>query len=474
MKIKINLLVFCLLLMSMKFTAQIRVELYKPDVTDESIDLTKSQDVTVSENKPITSIKIKASGYDAKTTLKVSALGEEYEYLKANADQVFTFKSNLLMNEVTIKHFAEDKTEITADQMTFRLIYKSDDGTKNIPQSLTNNEPSIDDYLAAYLKTFSKLKPKPYGYIDEDDADGYIHLFFDQYGNSLLSTIPQGISNAQYKVHIIYPISSKNPNKTSYSVKQTAGEFSSALLFNNTNILSQVGKLQSGDIYDAFAQRTFILGTSTNDLTFDIVATTKGDDNKVSKTVLETYTIKMSPVFHGSFDVGFLQSNLPNPDYSLVQLPNSPDMVVKETNRNPQGVVTIMASCYVSPVVLLEKLFKLKKFRQYQLTGRSFLDDHKFYERIYPTIGVGINNKALENFYYGFNWEIARGFCVFGGWHTGKVNTFEMPGYQANVTPVTADQFEFYKNTKWKTSTAFGVKLDIMIVRNLFGISSLK
>lgn len=44
-----------------------------------------------------------------------------------------------------------------------------------------------------------------------------------------------------------------------------------------------------------------------------------------------------------------------------------------------------------------------------------------------------------------------------------------MPNFEAGVTPVTNDQFEFYQNTKWKTSTAIGLKLDIMIVRNLFG-----
>ena len=97
------------------------------------------------------------------------------------------------------------------------------------------------------------------------------------------------------------------------------------------------------------------------------------------------------------------------------------------------------------------------------------MDDHKFYERFYPTIGIGVSDKAFENIFYGINWEVARGLSIFGGWHYGKVKTFEMPNFQAGVTPVTSDQFEFYQNTKWKTSTAIGLKLDIMIVRNLFG-----
>lgn len=112
---------------------------------------------------------------------------------------------------------------------------------------------------------------------------------------------------------------------------------------------------------------------------------------------------------------------------------------------------------------------KIKSSPFYRLTGRNFLDDHKIYERFYPTVGVGVSNRILENFFYGINWEIARGLSLFGGWHYGKVRTFEKPGYIPGQTPVTPDEFEFYQKNKWKTETVVGAKLDILIIRNLVG-----
>src|SRR5690606_20085419 len=124
--------------------------------------------------------------------------------------------------------------------------------------------------------------------------------------------------------------------------------------------------------YDGITERTFLLGTATDDLAFDIIAAKK--EEQITKTVLESYTIKMSPVYHGSFDVGFIKTDLSNPAFSLVQLPNSTDQVVKFTDDSPKGVVTIMASFYVSPVILLQSVFGKKKIPFYKLTGRSFLD----------------------------------------------------------------------------------------------------
>jgi len=434
----------------------------------EEIDIANSKDIEISKTiKELKSITLNCKDLPATHKLKITAAGESKDYTTPSVQTKLDFTNNLLNKEITIQHFDNGGAEIVADAIKFRFIPEvvKTNNTLNGNAGGNTLQKSIDDYLAT---NYSALESTPFGYIDPNEKERRIHIFFDYFGNSLLSTIPSGISNAQYVVHIIYPFSLAEPNKVSYSVKQKSGSFSSALLFNNTNIRSQIpGQLQSGEKYDGITERKFLLGTSTDDLTFDIIAATK--DNQITKTVLETYTIKMSPVYHGSFDVGLIKTDLSNPTYNLVQLPNSSNQVVKQTNESPKGVVTVMASFYVSPVVLLESVFGKKKIPFYKLTGRSFLDDHKFYERFYPTIGVSVSDKAFENIFYGINWEVARGLSIFGGWHYGKVRTFEMPNFQAGVTPVTNAEFEFYQNTKWKTSTAIGIKLDIMIVRNLFG-----
>jgi len=434
---------------------------------EEEVDLSNGKDIEISnETKEMKSITLNCKDLPVNHKLKITVAGEPKDYTTPNVETKIDFTNDILNKEVTIQHFDNTLTEITADAIKFRLIPEvKKQGLEDVGNGRNTLQASIDDYL---IINYSALESTPFGYIDPTDKERRIHIFFDYFGNSLLSTIPSGISNAQYVVHIIYPFSNSEPNKVSYSVKQKSGTFSSALLFNNNNIRSQIpGQLQYGEEYDGITERKFLLATSTDDLTFDIITATK--DNQINKTVIETYTIKMSPVYHGSFDVGLIKTNLANPTYSLVQQPNSANKVVKQTDESPKGVVNVMASFYVSPVILLESLLGKKKIPFYKLTGRSFLDDHKFYERFYPTIGVGVSDKAFENIFYGINWEVARGLSIFGGWHYGKVNTFEMPNFQAGVTPVTNEQFEFYQNTRWKTSTAIGIKLDIMIVRNLFG-----
>lgn len=435
---------------------------------NEEVDMANSKDIEISKTiKVLKSITLNCKDLPATHKLKITAAGESKDYTTPNVETKLDFTNDILNKEITIQHFDNAGTEIVADVIKFRFIpevVKRDTPTADNTGGKTLQN-SINDFLVA---NYSRFESTPFGYIDPSDKERRIHIFFDYFGNSLLSTIPSGISNAQYVVHIVYPFSLAEPNKVSYSVKQKSGSFSSALLFINSNIRTQIPvSLQSGEKYDGITERMFQLGTSTDDLTFDIIAATK--DDKIIKTVLETYTIKMTPVYHGSFDIGLIKTDLSNPTYNLVQLPNSTNQVVKQTDESPKGVVTVMASFYVSPVVLLESVFGKKKTPLYKLTGRNFLDDHKFYERFYPTIGVSISDKAFENIFYGINWEIARGLSIFGGWHYGKVRTFEMPNFQAGVTPVTNAEFAFYQKTKWMTSTAFGVKLDIMIVRNLFG-----
>ena len=395
-------------------------------------------------------------------------------YADKTKSVTYKFKDNIINSEITITE--DDGNGKTTPIVKFKFI--QDPVAPVAPvvpvPGILNVLPPFTDLINTIQ---SNYKSTPMGFIDPNSTDDIIHIFLDQYGNNVLGTIPQGISNKQYEIHILYPVNSQKPDDIDYSVKQKTGTFSSALLFNNTGILNTVtaknnlnGNEQKN--YDRWQEKTFILSTATDDITFDVIASTLGTDDKPVNGVLQSYTIKMSPVYHGTFDVGLINSNLSNPTFSLVQSPNNAnDMVIKQTNKAPTGIVTIMATLYTSPIILLEKAFSKrtkKHIPNYKLSGRNFLDDHKFFERIYPTVGVSISDKSFQNLFFGLNWEIARGLSLFGGGHWGKVNTFEMLGYTAGVTPVTQAQFDYYSNTKWKVDWAYGVKLDILIITNLF------
>lgn len=398
--------------------------------------------------------------------------------------KTFAFQADIIdrLIEITDRDAAGNATVIRS--FTFRreaapVAAVMPSGTTAPPPAV--RIPSIEPTLAAIKARYTETK---LGFMESGTAiaeglerENPIHIFLDHNGNNLLGTIPQGVSNRQYIVHIVYPGYTDAEDNITYSIRQTSGSFDGSLLFLNNGILGQVNNNLQASVtarpFDTWHEKTFLLGTATDDLTFEVLATTTDNaTNRAVSGVLQTYVIKMAPVYHGSFDIGLINSELSSPTFSLVSSPNdASQMVVKETDGGSRGIVTVMATFYTSPIILLEKLFEKRTARHipsYKLTGRNLLDDHKFYERIYPAVGVSLSNRTFENLFFGLNWELARGLSLFAGGHWGKVNTFDMPGYQEGVTTITQEQFDFYTNEQWNVKWAYGVKLDILILANLF------
>jgi hypothetical protein len=448
-----------------------------------------TRDLKDKANFPVKNPDLKSFGFlyngvaaNHKLTISVagvtSAGSSEYLQGQNNTSVTYTFNDKITNKEITIKD-VNTATNAETDLLTFKFIQAA--GTRVAGSGETDEEDVLEplaNFAARFIADFELTKT---GWIRVETAGmtpkekrenaNVTHMFFDEFGNNLLGTIPQGISNRQYVAHIIYKGYSDREGVTRYSVKQKTGSFSSALNVNNQGILSKLpNNLQGGEeeAFGAWKVADFPLGIATDDLTFDIMATTIDDKGKPAKGVLETHTIKMAPVYHATIDVGLINSELRNANFSLVDAPDgSGNKVVQETDRSPKGIVTVMATFYTSPVVMIKRLINRDE-PDYKLTGRSYFDDHSLLERIYPTIGVSVSNKSFENLFFGLNWEVARGLSVFGGGHWGKVNVFQKPGYVRGTTPVTQAEFDFYKNTSWDVDWAYGVKLDLLIVTNLF------
>lgn len=403
---------------------------------------------------------------EEKYTLEITSPDGKKPYTNDLSGKPFTFTGSIIGKEITLELKKEGKVE---KRWAFTVITKTDaaptgtdvdkkpPGTKTFDQlveemKLLNNEQ--------FDATGGKLTP--FGYVDKE---GRIHMYIDYRGNNLLTTIPQGIADAQYIVHVISPNTS-DPSLPTYTIKQRTGSFNDALNFRNDG--AKEIDLHS-DTTKGIRDQPFLLSTSTENISFDLVSVKKGTDDEYIKKPVESYTIKMTPTYQGSFDIGLVKSELANPTYSLVTSPDGLSQTVKVTDDGKsEGVATLMATFYYSPVVILESIFGKKPVPFYKLNGRNFLDDHKIYERIYPTVGVGLSDKVFENLFIGLNWEVVRGFALFYGWNYRKVNTFNMPGFEAGM-PVTEDQFNYYTNEDWKTKPAYGIKLDLLVVMGLFG-----
>lgn len=308
-------------------------------------------------------------------------------------------------------------------------------------------------------------------------GDQYTHIFLDQFGNSLMGVIPQGIANRQYIVHVLYLSNQANPSQISYSINQTKGSFNSTLVFNNAGQFSGFsvtsgGGTQPATVTYVWAHQEFPLrSSSTDNIEFEINRNVLNLQNPAisESSIVGKRTIEMSKVFHGSFDVGLINSELSNPVFEYVPSASDPNQnVVKENTPGSRIVATVMATFYTSPIVLLEKYLLGLDIPNYKLTGRNFLDDHKIYERIYPAIGVSLTEKVFKNIFFGANWEVARGASLFVGCHYGEVNTFRTDGnFKFEETVVTESDYNLRRNMKWKTAFAIGANLDLLVVTNL-------
>lgn len=300
----------------------------------------------------------------------------------------------------------------------------------------------------------------------------FVHLFFDQHGNALMAVPPQGISNLQYVVHVFYLQDRNSSTPDVFSVVQTAGEFQDALVFQNYDMptpqsfVPTSGKKQELVI----AHSEFLLRTSTTNIQFNITRTNT-DGTSATTSVVAGHSIPMAKVYHGSIDIGFINSRLSNPSFSLVSSAMGDTTVVKREESGNRGFVSLMATFYASPVMLLKRRGSVPDFKRY---GRSFLDDHAWYERIFPCVGVGISDQAFENLFLGLNWEFARGGSLWLGYHYGKVNVYEEPeGFIYGETPTSQDEFNLRTDSQWRWSKleepSFGVNLDLRLVTRLFG-----
>lgn len=415
----------------------------------------------------IKEFKILVNGNDT-VKYKLQMQGEDAKEFEGMS---ITFKRDFDITDKIFTIFSGDNSDAA---FVLKSTKNENPGDKNVATNQTLQEyfeKTFPKQLRDYTEFGLQIRKNNYG-ITSYTGSQYVHIFIDMDGNCINATIPQGVSNLQYVVHILYLVVKDNSQFADYSINQTEGEFDGALVFNNSGI-----ELMSGreDTVLVWSNREFLLSTSTSDIKFDVVRTIVDDKSqpfKSARTVLASYTIKMSKVYHGTIDAGFLSTSLANPKYELVNSPtNNDEKVVKKSEESRRGIVTAMATFYFSPIIFIEKFLFGQDIAGYKLYGRNFLDDHEIYERIYPSIGISLNETVFENFFFGLNWEIARGGSLFVGFHYGKINTFNTEGdFKFGETVVNDGGFELRKGTRWLTKLAVGANIDVTIVKSLLGL----
>src|SRR5690606_35130745 len=128
------------------------------------------------------------------------------------------------------------------------------------------------------------------------------------------------------------------------------------------------------------------------------------------------YTIPMTRSYTANISIGLLNSWLKNPSYSLTADPaNTTLTVAKQTEGNNRGMVTLHATLYTSPITILKYYINRRQIREgrkklsdinnpvtnAQLHSKNYLYMRPVWERIYPTIGVGVSDRVFQNLFFG-------------------------------------------------------------------------
>jgi len=353
-----------------------------------------------------------------------------------------------------------------------KLIMPKD---KSASQYLTNTlfKDQID-----YFKNIG-LKIKKGAANSKYTGDDYVHLFFDQNANSLLRSIPIGIGKGNYVVHVVYLVPEDNPLNIQYNVNQISAYIDEGITIRGDgdlsgNAITLAGKEGEKAVELKWQHFEIMLTPSSYDVVFDITRSglllTDGVVESPDTKIIATRMIRMKKIYHGSIDVGVIKSNLENPTYTLTaSATDATQMVVKKSDQGSRVIASAMYTFYLSPVILLEKLLNPTKVRNYQIEGRSFVDDHRIYERIYPTVGIGLSNRLLDNVFLGGKWEFIRGGSLFAGYHWGKVNVLDVEeNFEFGTATMTQATFDLKKDIEWDGSFCAGLNLDLRIITNLF------
>jgi len=299
---------------------------------------------------------------------------------------------------------------------------------------------------------------EPYDYKNNN-----VYLYFDENGK-LLNSLPVNVDqNDRFYLNII----SQKGIENNYSLKTIEGIYEPAdLLIAPYTPVIKSGETKAESLEAQrkveYTLKLLMAGPYTSDyfkfqITFD---TTESGQTK--KMYSEVYSIKINKLYHVGVGVSLINTTLSNPNFKTIY--NGSDTTIQAFNSGNRTLVTFNVVWYWSV---------LQQDRKGSIitSGRDILKDEPTFSlrRIYPTVGVSLDNNFRENFFGGFVYEFARGGSIIAGAHYGKVNQLADKNFDLGKTSFHGTDTDIKVDQVYKASFFFGVTLDTRIFNILFG-----
>lgn len=173
------------------------------------------------------------------------------------------------------------------------------------------------------------------------------------------------------------------------------------------------------------------------------------------------YKVKINKLFHVGVGVSIITSGLQNPDYKTYY--NGTDTTIKAFNNGRRTIFTFNVIWYWT-------ILQQKKQGSVIPNGRDVLKDEPTFSlsRLFPTVGVSIDNKFRENFFIGAVYEFARGGSLTVGLHYGRVDRLADRNFELEKTKFSGIDQDIKLDQVYKSGFFIGLNVDTRVLNLLF------
>jgi len=320
--------------------------------------------------------------------------------------------------------------------------------TGNAVTGITNTGNAAYNY---FYKTFPNFKDINKSY---DRKGNKAYFYFNENG-MLMGPAPVNIDADDYL--IIYMAVPKSQSQ-SYSI-QVDGDYNSADLMIRPYEPIAAGAAQgTGTLSTDYTFITQTFGPFTSDK-----ATIKFFNGETEMT--HHLDVRINKLYNVAIGASFISTDLEKPSFDVFPITGTTNNTINKINTGSRTLATFNVIYYWKPTVDLVT-GKLKG-KSNITRGRDILKEATFWERLNPTFGVSLNNEWRENFFFGGNFEFARGGSITAGCHYGKVQKLADSNFKLGTDVYTGTKEEIKLTDTWQTGFFFGITLDTRIFNKI-------
>lgn len=175
--------------------------------------------------------------------------------------------------------------------------------------------------------------------------------------------------------------------------------------------------------------------------------------------------VRINKLYNVAIGASFISTNLEKPSFDIFPIAGTTNNTINTINNGSRTLATFNVIYYWKPTI--DWVSGKLKGKSNITRGRDILKEATFWERLNPTFGVAINSEWRENFFFGGNFEFARGGSISAGWHYGKVQKLADSNFKLGTDVYTGTKEDIKLTDTWQTGFFFGITLDTRIFNKI-------